>query len=307
MRAFDALRTSAALDWPGLAEALRAMLVRRHAGSTASPERLSLPLPGGVLLAMPALDGEYASVKLATLHDANPARGLPTLIGEVILMKADTGERLAIFDAPTVTARRTAALSALAAIELAPPRRRRMLIVGSGVQAQAHLDAFVAIVGVREVLVHSRSAAHAGDFARAARERGIDCRTVDVPLARAMEDVDLVVTATPSHAPLFEDTNRFEGFVAAIGAYLPQMCELPAALLRRAALYVDDLPGARVEAGDLIQAGIDWASVTPLERVVAGAAPKPATGPVVFKSVGHASWDLAACRLAWARSSATQR
>lgn len=304
MRTFDAQQTAAALDWAALVEALRAMLVRRHAGQTASPERLALPLPGGVLLAMPALDGEYASVKLATLHDANPARGMPTLIGEVILMKADTGERLAMLDAPTVTARRTAALSALAALELAPHRRRRLLIVGSGVQARAHLDAFLAIVGVSEVLVHSRHAAHADDFARAARERGIDCLSVDLPLASLIGEVDLVVTATPSRAALFDDTDRFGGFVAAIGAYLPQMCELPAALLRRSALYVDDLPGARVEAGDLIQAGIDWERVTPLERVVADAAPRPAAGPVVFKSVGHAAWDLAACRLAWTRASA---
>src|SRR5690606_1549691 len=100
-----------------------------------------------------------------------------------------------------------------------------------------------------------------------------------------------------------EDCARFSGFVAAVGAFLPQMCELPAALLRRAEVFVDDAHGAREEAGDLLRAEIDWSRVTPLEDVVAGAAPPPGTAPVVFKSAGQALWDLAACPFAWERVS----
>src|SRR5690606_19341333 len=92
---------------------------------------------------------------------------------------------------------------------------------------------------------------------------------------------------------------RFGGFVAAIGAYRPEMCELPGTLLHRAALFCDDLDAARSEAGDLIRADIDCANVVPLERVIAGEVQRPEHGPVVFKSVGQALWDLAACRLAW--------
>lgn len=300
MQSLDARRTAEFLPWPALVDALRDMLRRRRAGRTASPERLALPLSGGTLLAMPATDGEFASTKLVTVHEGNAARGLPVLLGEVLLMRADTGERLLMLDGPTVTARRTAAMSALAALELAPPRRESLLVIGSGVQARAHLDAFVEVLAVRQAWVYSRTAGHAREFADAARARGIDCSAVDAP-GETLGRADLVVTGTTATAPLFRDDPSFAGFVAAVGAFRPQMCELPAALIARAKLFVDDLAGARHEAGDLLQAGVDWASVTPLEAVVAGDAPRPEGGPVVFKSVGQALWDLAACRLAWSR------
>lgn len=261
-----------------------------------------MPLPGGVLLAMPSTDGEYACTKLATLHDGNVSRGLPTLIGEAILIRAGTGEPLARFDAATITARRTAALSALAALELASPRRERLLVCGSGVQARAHVEAFRAVMPLREVSVRSRNPANALALAKEIRAGGLECRALATPFDSAPLDLspfDLIVTATPSREPLFDDDPRFDGFVAAIGAYRPEMCELPASLLHRATLFCDDRDAARSEAGDLIRAGIDWSGVVPLEQVVAGEAGRPARGPVVFKSVGHALWDLAACRLAF--------
>jgi 1-piperideine-2-carboxylate/1-pyrroline-2-carboxylate reductase [NAD(P)H] len=89
--------------------------------------------------------------------------------------------------------------------------------------------------------------------------------------------------------------------VAAVGAYRPEMAELPPQLVRRARLFVDALEGARAEAGDLIQAGVDWARVTPLEDALN--VPGDQGKPVVFKSVGHALWDLAAARLAWSKLS----
>jgi ornithine cyclodeaminase/alanine dehydrogenase-like protein (mu-crystallin family) len=302
----DRRSTERALPWPALVEALRAMLVRKHAGLTRSPDRIAMPLPGGVLLAMPSTDGEFACTKLATLHDGNPARGLPTLIGEAILIRADTGEPLARFDAATITAKRTAALSALAVLELAGARgerplaqRGRLLVFGSGVQARAHVEALRAVLPLREVTVHSRNPAHARAFAQATDDSGLPCRAADSPPSIA--DYDLVVTATSSREPLFDDDPRFDGFVAAIGAYRPEMCELPAALLRRSAIHVDDVEAARGEAGDLLRAQVDWTRVLPLERIVAGEARPPTRGPVVFKSVGQALWDLAACRLAWSQ------
>ncbi|HEY0877318.1 MAG TPA: delta(1)-pyrroline-2-carboxylate reductase family protein [Zeimonas sp.] len=299
-RSHDRRDTEQALPWPALVEALRAMLLRKYAGQTRSPERIAMPLPGGVLLAMPSTDGEFACTKLATLHEGNPARGLPTLIGEAVLVRADTGEVLARFDAPTITARRTAALSALAARELAGVQRGRLLVFGSGVQARAHIDAFRAVMPIREVAVQSRTPEHARKLADSLNASGLPCRALDVA-PTSIAGYDLVVTATSSRAPLFDDDPEFDGFVAAIGAYRPEMCELPAALLHRAALFGDDVEAAHSEAGDLIRACIDWAKVVPLERVVAGTARRAQRGPVVFKSVGQALWDLAACRLAWSQ------
>jgi ornithine cyclodeaminase len=296
MKVLDARDTAAALPWAGLIDSLRKMLARRRAGQALAPERLAVPLTGGILLAMPATDGEFASTKLVTVCGDNPRRGLPTILGEVLLMRADTGERLLMLDGPTVTARRTAAMSALAAIELGAPRSASLLILGAGVQAQGHLDAFAETLGVRRVRVWSRTRERVEGFAARARARGIDCQSVDDP-ASALADSDLIVTGTTSLAPLFEDQSAFGGFVAAVGAFRPEMCELPAALIARSSLFIDDKPGGLHEAGDFLQAGVDWAGVTALEDAIA-AQIRPAAGPVVFKSVGQALWDLAACRLA---------
>jgi ornithine cyclodeaminase len=299
-RVLDAEATASALPWAALPPALHAMLLRRHAGLTRAPERLQVPLTGGVLLAMPAADPEFATTKLVTVHPGNPQRGLPTLLGEVLLMRADTGERVLVLDGPTVTARRTAAMSALAAQELAPWARGPMLVVGAGVQARAHVEAFARVLGVRRVFVASRTLAHAQALAAHARSLALDAQAVersDDVLAEAA----IVVTGTTATAPVIGDGVRPDAFVAAVGAYRPEMCELPAALLSRASVYVDDLEGAHHEAGDILQAGLDWARVTGLQAVLAGEAPRPArqAGPVVFKSVGQALWDLAAARLAY--------
>jgi ornithine cyclodeaminase len=296
----DAAATAAALPWTALPPALHAMLLRRHAGLTRAPERLQVPLTGGVLLAMPAADPEFATTKLVTVHPGNPQRGLPTLLGEVLLMRSDTGERVLILDGPTVTARRTAAMSALAARELAPWARGPMLVVGAGVQARAHLEAFSQVLGVTSVFVASRTPAHAQALAAHARALGLDAQAVE-RADDALAEAAIVVTGTTATEPVIGDGVRPDAFVAAVGAYRPEMCELPAALLARAGLYVDDLAGAHHEAGDFLQAGVDWARVTALEAVLAGEAARPARedGPVVFKSVGQALWDLAAARLAY--------
>ncbi|HWS74422.1 MAG TPA: delta(1)-pyrroline-2-carboxylate reductase family protein [Quisquiliibacterium sp.] len=297
IRILDSAATDRALPHEPLVEALRAMLLRKHAGRTAAPERLAVPLTGGTLLAMPACDGDYASTKLVTVHPGNPARGLPTLLGEVLLMRADTGERLLMLDGPTLTGRRTAALSVLATRVLAPRARGPLLIVGAGEQGRVHLEAYVQAMGVSEVFVASRSFAKAQALAEHGRALGARATAIE-HADRAIADAGIIVTATTSTAPVFTDRVADDAFVAAVGAYRPQMCELPAGLLHRARVYVDDPAGARHEAGDILQAGLDWNRVTALEAVLAGAAPPPDSGPVVFKSVGQALWDLAAARLA---------
>ncbi|HPU52243.1 MAG TPA: delta(1)-pyrroline-2-carboxylate reductase family protein [Burkholderiaceae bacterium] len=294
----DAPATARALPYPALAEALSSMLARKHAGQTVAPERLVVPLTGGVLLAMPASDGEFAVTKLVTVHAGNPARGLPSLLGEVLLMRADTGERLLMLDGPTVTARRTAALSALAARRLGGRPRTDLLVIGSGVQARAHVEAFASLLGVTKVRITSRDPANAARLVAHARTLGLQADlALDLPAALAASP--LIVTATTAHAPVMPDAVRGDAFVAAVGAYRPDMCELPGSLVRRATVFVDDLAGAGHEAGDLLQAGLDFGLVTALETVTAdGPRPRPAS-PVVFKSVGQALWDLAAARLAW--------
>lgn len=299
MKILDAQQTAAVLPYPALAAQLRAMLAEKAAGRAAAPPRLPVPLAGGgVLLLMPAADEDLALTKLVTVHPRNAAQGLPSVQAEVLVFESRTGRRLLWLDGATVTARRTAALSLLAAQMLAPAPAGPLLIIGAGVQARAHLDAFVQGLGVRQVYVASRTPAHAASLAAWATEAGVAAAAVADP-AEVLDQVTLIVTATGSPEPVLPPQVRADTFVAAIGAYQPDRAEVPPDLVRRARLFVDTLEGAQAEAGDLIRAAVDWSQVTPLEAALAR--PRPAAGPVVFKSVGHALWDLAAARLAWRR------
>jgi len=168
--------------------------------------------------------------------------------------------------------------------------------MGAGVQGKAHLEAFTHWLPRCDVFICARTFDSAEALAHAARQQGVNAQAVGTA-----EDIlpacGLIITATTSRQPLFDDRVHDDVFIAAVGAYTPQMAELPADLVRRASLFVDTLEGAQREAGDLIQAGVDWSQVTPLSAVLAGAKPTPGR-PVIFKSVGHALWDLAASRLA---------
>lgn len=290
MRIFDAAQTAALLPTNKLVEALREVLRLHAAGAATAPPRTSMELPGGAtLLLMPAATAELAITKIVTVHPANAIHGLPSVQAEVLVFDAATGRRLALLDGATVTARRTAAVSLLAAQLLAPRTDGLLLIVGAGAQARAHLHAFAEAFPLREVWIAARSVESAERLAAQARTLGLKASVAGNPTA-VLPYASLIVTATTSATPVFEDTLFPPTFVAAVGAYRPDMAELPPALVRRARLYVDTLDGARQEAGDLLQAGVDWSTVTPL----AAELPRPTGGPIVFKSVGHALWDLAA-------------
>jgi len=290
--------TSLALAYPDLARSIAELL---HDPLVQVPPRLVQALPGGgSLFVMPATDGRVAITKLITFVADNPSRGLPTIQGDVVVFDAVDGRRIAQLDGPTVTARRTAAVSLLAAQRLAPRTDGPLLIVGAGVQGRAHLDAFVDGIGVREVMVASRSAASAEALVQHARARGLSALRVDDPDA-ALADCPLVVSCTPAQAVCLHGRPRDDAFIAAVGAFTPRMVEWAPAVVRDLAArgtLVVDTRDADHEAGDLLQAGIEVASLPTLGDVVRGRRPRPADGPVLFKSCGWAGWDLAAARCA---------
>jgi len=292
----DALRTAELLPFVALAEAVAAVLSAKSGGRVLAPERLHMPLPGGgVLLAMPASDAEMAVTKLVTLHPGNAAKGLPLLHGELVAMCAATGRRLGVLDGPEATARRTAAASLLAAGRLAPHPGGELLVMGAGVQAMAHALAFSAGLAVEKVHVCSRRMGQAEAMADRLQALGVPAAAVARP-EQVLARTALIVAATTSHTPVVPETVRDDAFIAAVGSFHADRAEIPAGLVRRCRLFVDDLDAARTEAGDLILAGVDWAGVTPLEAVPERL---ELSGPVLYKSVGHASLDLAAARLAF--------
>ncbi|MCS7057003.1 MAG: delta(1)-pyrroline-2-carboxylate reductase family protein [Thermoflexales bacterium] len=303
MRIFDFAITHQLLPYSELAEELRAVLHDKRAGLAAAPQRLALPIgDGGVLLVMPAADQNLAITKLVTVHPRNAERGLPSIHGEVVVMNAHTGEHLMILDGRAVTARRTAALSLLAAQTLASAEAKRgpLLIIGAGVQGKAHLEALGQWLPACDAFIFSRTFADAEALAHHGRMLGINAQAIGT-ISDMLPTCGIIVTATTSRRPVLVDRVREDALVIAVGAYSHEMAELPAELVRRARVFVDTLEGARAEAGDLIQAGIDWSRVAPLEEAITKApqamSDSAPPAPIVFKSVGHALWDLAAARL----------
>ncbi len=305
MEILDARETASRLPYGALADAIRELALARRAspGDLRAPPRQALPLPGGgVLLVMPASDGEVAITKLVTVHPGNAGRGRPTIQGEVVVMDATTGERLGLLDGAAVTARRTAALSLLAARTLAARSEGPLLVVGAGTQGRSHLEAFVEDLGVSKVFIASRNPENAEALAEHASGLGVEAAAVGEP-GEALGDAGLVVTATTSREPVLPETVPEGTFVAAVGSFEPEAAELPPGLISRSAVVVDTLEAAKEEAGDLIQAerkgAFDWSDATELGDAL-HTTDRPA-GTVVFKSVGHALWDLAAARTAFPR------
>ncbi len=299
----DASATAAALPYPPLADAVEAVLCD---DGVQVPARLVQPLPGGgSLFVMPAADTRLAIAKLITFVPDNPARGRPTIQGDVVVFDAVTGQRLCVLDGPTVTARRTAAVTLLAARRLAPRPTGPLLIVGAGVQGRAHLDAFVAGLGVQQVTIASRTRASAEALAAYAATLGLHAAVVDNP-NRVLADHPLVVSCTPAQAVSLHATPGPDAFVAAVGAFTPRMIEWAPAVVRAIATQgtiVVDTRDADHEAGDLLQAGLDVAALPTLRDVVRNT-PRwqqhRRSAPLLFKSCGWAGWDLAAARCALA-------
>jgi 1-piperideine-2-carboxylate/1-pyrroline-2-carboxylate reductase [NAD(P)H] len=296
----DASATARALPYPALAAEIAALL---NDPTVQVPPRLVQPLPGGgSLFVMPALDGRLAITKLISYTPANAGTGRPAIQGDVVVFDIRTGARRLVLDGPTVTARRTAAVSLLAAQTMAPNPQGPLLIIGAGVQGRSHLEAFAAGLSIKAVRIASRSAASAQALVEHARTLGLQAEVVANP-DEALAHCPLVVTCTPASGVVLRAQPRPDTFIAAVGAFTPRMMELAPELCRDIAAQgtvVVDTRDADHEAGDLLQAGLDVSGFTTLQDVLRAKKnhSDAKSGPVLFKSCGWAGWDLAAASVA---------
>ncbi|WP_144137526.1 bifunctional Delta(1)-pyrroline-2-carboxylate/Delta(1)-piperideine-2-carboxylate reductase [Paraburkholderia sp. BCC1884] len=296
---FDAAATARLIPYAALVDALKCASIDYAQQRIRSPERLVVPLnAGGIMLSMPATAPDLAIHKLVNVCASNRARELPTIHGQVMSFDADTGETLFILDGPTVTGRRTAAMSMLGVKTLAMDTPREFLLIGTGTQALNHLEAIGELFPDARVWVKGSAPARAEAFC--ATHRGV-AREVKPLLASdgaIPASIDVVITLTTSRQAVYDEAAHVGRLVIGVGAFTPAMVEIGAHTLGGSALFVDDEAGARHEAGDFIQAGVDWHAVGAIAAVLENAALLPAERPIVFKSVGCAAWDLAACRVA---------
>ena len=294
----DPQQTAQALPFMRLSQAITSLL---QDTSVVVPPRLVQPLSNaGSLFVMPAADAQLAITKLITWVADNPSRGLPAIQGEVMVFDARDGRLLHVLDGPTVTAQRTAAVSLLAAQRLAPDPQGRLLLVGAGVQAKAHLHAFVQGLGVKEVWVASRTRASAQALVEEAQSLGVRAAIAE-SADQALAECSLVVSATSAQEIAVRGMPRDDAFISAIGAFTPAMVEWAPEVCRHVAQHgrvVVDTRDADHEAGDLLQAGLDVVQFPSLQDLVLEhtAFDTSPSGPVFFKSCGWAGWDLAAAR-----------
>ena len=291
------LQTAERLPWADLVGEIALLL--QDTSVSVSP-RLVQALGGGAsLFVMPAVDSCIAIAKLITFTPANEGTNRPIIQGDVTVFDIATGQRRLILDGPTVTARRTAAVSVLAAERLACDPQGPLLIVGAGVQGKAHLEAFAAVLGTRHVMIASRSMASAERLVQHAKSLGMKAELV-LDANAALASCPLAVTCTPANSIVLSATPRQDAFISAVGAFTPSMAELSPALCQHIAKHGTvwlDTADAAHEAGDLLQASLNLRAMSTLGDAVRQSTPKPA-GPVLFKSCGWAGWDLAAARLA---------
>ena len=297
---FSARDVEAAVPPEVAYEVVRDAFVAHARGEwTMQPKLYVTNYPAGDFRAMPALGGGHALLKWVTSFPGNPARGLPTVSGLVILSDAETGAVVALLDAGSVTALRTGAAAALAAVTLGRAGAATATVVGTGVNGRAAARTFVALG--RPVALWDVDEERART---AADELGA---TVSGSLAEAL-DADLVVTVTPGKEILLaEGSLRAGQHVSLMGADGPGKAEIAVAELARSRVFCDDWEQAS-HGGELaaaVEAGaVARDDVTVLGDVLAGTTPgrRDDDEITVFDSTGLAIQDLAIARAAVERA-----
>ncbi|HLW23948.1 MAG TPA: ornithine cyclodeaminase family protein [Steroidobacteraceae bacterium] len=307
MLELDATAIAQRLQRPALIDALEAAFRAPHRAPARQQYALDRPqsnAPGGTLLVMPAWNARVCGIKIVTVFPDNAARGLPAVAATYLLIDATDGRPLALLDGGELTARRTAAASALAARQLAHPEASRMLMVGTGRLAPHLIESHACVRPLREVRIWGRRPERARSLAARLAPSGLRIEAVE-DLESAVRWADLISCATLSHAPLVLGGWLRPGqHLDLVGAFTPQMCEADDAALARAEIYVDTREGALAEAGELIgamQRGVLDAGAIRAELAEIGSGRFRRSAPdsiTLFKSVGAALEDLTAAQLA---------
>ena len=308
MQVFDAPSTRAALPFDRLIPALRTMF--RSAVEMPPRQVLQVGGPGGqggtsfTSLIMPAwLPGRAYGVKVVNIAPGNGARGLPGLHASYVLHDALTGQPLALIDGDQITARRTAAASALAASFLAPVDARHLLVVGAGQVARLLPAAYRCVRPIERVTVWARKADAAGTLAAELRDQGFDAQA-RTDLARAAAEASIVSCATLATEPVVQGRwLRSGSHLDLIGSFTLAMREADDDCFRSARLFVDT-DEALAKSGDLLgpmSRGVFAADDVQgtLAALCRGNRPgrRDPAERTVFKSVGSALEDLAAAML----------
>ncbi|MGA7242181.1 MAG: ornithine cyclodeaminase family protein [Terracidiphilus sp.] len=293
----------AVLTYEALIPAIRQALIDYSAGRVDQPPRMILRAGNaddhrnGWFGVMPVVAGDVMGVKTVTFYAGNDELGLHTHMAIIELLKRSTGEPLAVMDGRLITEMRTAAVSAAALSGIAPLHFESVPtsfgIIGSGVQARAHIAALKHVwPEMRDIRISSRNAANA---ARVADE--MNARAVPADEAAA---ADVVLTATTSPVPVLKGSwLQPNALVLAVGASGSSVRELDDEAMLSSYIVAEGRSCVERESGDVILSG----AKVQAEIGDVLSSPSTATIPrdqrIIFKSVGMAIEDVTAARLVW--------
>lgn len=318
VRYLNAQQLRARLPWLSLINGLADIFVRDVCEPVRHHHTIAVPgAPDATLLLMPAwLEGAYFGVKQVAVFPGNSLHGQPGLNGSYLLSDARNGVPLLQFDADELTARRTAAASALASRYLSRDNSSSLLLMGAGRLASALVEAHSAVRDIKQVHIWSRTQASAETLVDTLVADGINahyCATTDLPDVVAQSDI--ISCATMALEPIIKGRWLSPGtHLDLVGAFRPDMRESDNLAIQKSSVFVDTRAGTLAEAGDLIQA-IDTGAFSADQIVAelselcskksgrkhAGRAGLnlPEQAITLFKSVGAAREDLAAAILAY--------
>jgi thiomorpholine-carboxylate dehydrogenase len=289
----DEERVARLLSWETLIPAMETALAEFSQGRVLQPVRQMLTIEEDkrYLGIMPAVAREAMGLKLVSFYPGNAGSEIPTHMAMILLFRAETGEPLAVMDGRLITEMRTAAVSAAATKYLAPPECRVLALIGSGVQAHAHLEALSHLHPYDEIRVWSRTPEHAARFAAT---HGATATSLET----AVRGADVIVTATNALEPILRGEWLKPGaHVNAVGSPRPNWRELDDRAMRNT-LVVDSREAVLKESGDVILSGAPI--YAEIGEIFAGLKPAPApAATTIFKSVGLAIEDVATARLVY--------
>ncbi|WP_221563188.1 ornithine cyclodeaminase family protein [Alkalihalobacillus sp. TS-13] len=297
----------------GMKDAIRDVKTTLHAygaDKIDSPHRTVLRFPQheGSALYMPSADlsDEVSAVKVVTIFPKNPSKGKATTQGVLLLSDAENGEHLAMMNASYLTRLRTGALSGIATKYLARKDAQVLTIIGTGGMGFEQALGVLAVRNVERILLVNRTPSKAEKFGEKLQASGIDIPfEVYEDVAAAIRQSDIICGATRSNEPVFNGDDLKPGtHINGIGSYLPHMREVDSTTITRASkIIVDDLGGAKDEAGELIHAANEgsWSfddlhgELFELENKLKPGRESEAE-ITFFKSVGAAYFDLSVAK-----------
>lgn len=295
------------LTYAALIPAIRQALIDSTAGRIEQPPRTIIKhaidpadpnSPTGWFATMPVVHGKYMAVKTVTFYPSNAARGLHTHLAIVELLDRATGQPLAVMDGRLITEMRTAAVSAVALEALKPSAATTLGILGAGVQARSHIEAFTTLwPSLAEIRISGRTPANVATLISdlAPHYPAINFRA-ETHQKTAAADVVLVATSSPT--PVLEGRwLQPHALVLSCGATGPTVRELDSETMLSSTVIAESRLSVERESGDLILSGAKVHAE--IGEILSGQIPAPRNQRILFKSVGMAIEDLTAARIAW--------